>query len=290
MVKKYAVSEALVPLAVSLLSIVVQMLLAEKIGNTTLFKDLATSLAVAGIATVRYDKRTLIYGKEMVADPGLSVEEETIEDALAAAQLLRTNPRINPEKVFIIGHSMGASLAPRIDAEGGNFAGLILMAGTARRLEDVIIDQNAAAMKDLDERARQAAEAQLAPFVAQLRAIYSMTDEEAQATTIDALHVRAYYLKEWGEKPVADYLKDFQKPILVLQGAADFQVSVEADFNAFKAMLANSPQAQFKLYPQLSHVFMTSHFPDIKDFQKEYEVAQNLDQQVATDIIEFIRK
>ncbi|MBQ2481395.1 MAG: prolyl oligopeptidase family serine peptidase, partial [Treponema sp.] len=65
----------------------------------------------------------------MMMKKQITVREETIEDAVTAAGLLRSDGRIDAERIFIVGHSMGAMLAPRIDAEGGNFRGLIMMAG-----------------------------------------------------------------------------------------------------------------------------------------------------------------
>ena len=104
----------------------------EKVFALTPFKDLAEGLAARGIASVRYDKRTFVYGRKM-AKQAITVKEETIDDALAAAHLLRADPRIDPEAVFLIGHSMGAMLAPRIDAEGGDFRALVLLAGSPYR-------------------------------------------------------------------------------------------------------------------------------------------------------------
>ena len=102
----------------------------EKIYKLTPFKDLAEGLAKHGIASIRYDKRSFVYGRKMVKDKKLviTVKEETIQDAVLATELLRKDSRIDSEKIFIIGHSMGGMLAPRIDAEGGNYSGLILMA------------------------------------------------------------------------------------------------------------------------------------------------------------------
>ena len=89
------------------------------------------------MASLRYDKRTFAHGKRLAdALQGcLSVEEEVIRDALCAAALLRAEPLIRPDRVYLLGHSMGGMLAPRIDAEGGAFAGLIFWAGTPRTLD-----------------------------------------------------------------------------------------------------------------------------------------------------------
>ena len=114
----------------------------EQIFKLTPFKDLAEGLAQRGIASVRYDKRTFVHGRKMAKDPaGITVREETVDDAVLAAELIRKDPRIDPDAVFIVGHSMGAMLAPRIDAEGGNFRGLIMMAASPFRLEEIVVKQ-----------------------------------------------------------------------------------------------------------------------------------------------------
>ena len=95
-------------------------------------RDLADGLATHGIASIRYDKRSFAHGRKLMRDKGrlLTVKEETIEDAILATELLRKDNRIDPARIFIVGHSMGGMLAPRIDAEGGNYRGLV---GTMRR-------------------------------------------------------------------------------------------------------------------------------------------------------------
>ena len=88
----------------------------ETIGPNTPFRDLAWGLADRGIAVLRYEKRTRQYAAKMAADRNLTVREETIDDAVLAAALLRTHARIDPARVFVVGHSLGGTLAPRIAA------------------------------------------------------------------------------------------------------------------------------------------------------------------------------
>jgi dipeptidyl aminopeptidase/acylaminoacyl peptidase len=79
----------------------------EKVGKLTPFKDLADGLANRGIAVIRYDKRTYAHKKQFINKPDISVKEETIEDAILATELLRNDSRIDSDKIFIVGHSMG---------------------------------------------------------------------------------------------------------------------------------------------------------------------------------------
>lgn len=119
--------------------------------------------------------------------------------------------------------------------------------------------------------------------------INDMTDEEAMATPLFGNN-KLYYLKEMGEKPVINYLEKLNKPILVLHGEDDFQVSVENDFNKYKEILKNNQQASFKLYPGLNHLFMKSVYNDISKAMKEYKKAQKVEEYVINDIADWIKK
>ncbi|MGG4264519.1 alpha/beta hydrolase family protein [Peribacillus simplex] len=260
----------------------------EKIGNNYPFKDLAEALAERRIAVLRYDKRTFVYGKEMRNDTGLSVKEETIEDAILAANFLRKDSRIDGNKIFIIGHSMGGMLAPRIDAEGGNFAGIIIMAGSPRKLEEIIMNQNNDVLNSLNMFLKMIAKKQIAALSSKFNNIYNLSDEEAKSTKVLGKYVRAYYLKEMGEHPSTNYLKELDKPVLILQGDKDFQVSVEKDFDGYKKLLGDTRNVTFKLYPNLNHLFMPSVYGEILKAKKEYKVAQRIDKQVIKDVFEWI--
>jgi len=264
----------------------------EKVGNTFCFKDLAEGLAKRGIATIRYHKRTFVYGKEMAKNPNddFTVKEETIEDALFAADLLRKDPRINSEKIFALGHSMGGMLLPRIDSEGGNFAGLIIWAASPRKLEEIIIDQQNDFLKDANFLIRWIVGKQVVKLRKKFGRMYDMTDEEAKSTSLFGKHNKVYYLKEWGLKPSINYLKNLTKPILVMQGDADFHVSVEKDFEKYKEILAGRPTASFKLYPNLNHLFMPSVYGNINKASKEYKKAQKVEEYVISDIVDWINR
>ncbi|TLS36841.1 alpha/beta hydrolase family protein [Pseudalkalibacillus caeni] len=258
-----------------------------KVGNNYPFKDLAEGLSAKGIAVLRYDKRTFVYGKEMKKDTGISVKEETIEDAILAANYLRKDTRIDPSNIFVIGHSMGGMLAPRIDAEGGNFSGIIIMAGSPRKMEDIMIDQNNTVLDSLNKLLKLVAKKQIASLSSKLANMYNLTDEKAKSTKILG-NIRAYYFKEMGEHPAPNYLRELTKPVLILHGEKDFQSSVEKDFNGYKNILSEKPHATFKLYPNLNHAFMPSVYGEILKAKKEYKVAQHVDNQVINDISDWI--
>ena len=265
----------------------------EKVGNCYTFRDMAEGFAKRGVATIRYNKRTKIYGKQMVKSPdaaNMTVWDETIEDAIFATEKIKKDPRIDPDNVFIAGHSMGAMLAPRIDAEGGNYKGLILLAGSPRKLEEIMIEQQDNAIKDFNPVIKWIANKQIKKFRANLNGMYEMSDEQAKKTNFLGKYNKVYYLKEWGEKPAFNYLKDLTKPILITQGDADFHVSVEHDYDKYKEIMANKPNATFKLYPGLNHLFMPTVFGNkVSKGLKEYKKPQKVAEYVMDDVAAWVK-
>src|ERR1041385_1390797 len=106
----------------------------ETIGSNKPFKDLAWGLASKGIAILRYEKRTKQYGAKLVALPNLTAKEEVVDDALAAVEVLRKTEGIDAKRIFVLGHSLGGMLVPRIGRLDPNIAGLISLAGATRAL------------------------------------------------------------------------------------------------------------------------------------------------------------
>ena len=261
----------------------------EKVGKLTPFRDLAHGLAAHGIASVRYDKRTFAHAFKLLRDKSLTVtvKEETIEDAILATELLRGDPRIDPANIFIIGHSMGAMLAPRVDKEGGNYRGLILLAGTPRRLEEVMVEQNNEVLAEMKGLARRLVEKQMKKLNGTFDGLYEMSDEDAKKKKLGG-GVTLYYFKEMGEPPVESYLKNLKKPILVMQGEKDFQVKADTDFRLYKELLADHPNASFILYENLNHAFVPSVYGSISKAKQEYGVEQHIGENVIADIARWI--
>lgn len=260
----------------------------EKVLKLTPFKDLADGLAAHGIASIRYDKRTFVHGRKMMKAnaSGMSVREETIEDVLLALRLLRSDKRIDSNNIFLLGHSMGAMLAPRIDAEGGNVKALIMMAGTPHRLEEIVLRQLRQSrsgnpmlgiVTGIEERY----------FARRFKGLYDLSDEDAKKKKF-AGNVTLYYFKEMGQKTAADYLLESSKPALIMQGGRDFQVLADDDFKAFKELLAGRDNITYKLYPELNHCFVPAIYDDILKASREYGVERHIGEDVISDIAEFI--
>ena len=259
----------------------------EKVYKLTPFKDLAEGLAKHGIASLRYDKRSFAHGLKMMKESTITVKEETIEDAVLAAELLKQHPNVDSERVFIAGHSMGGMLAPRIDAEGGNFRGLILLAGSPRKLEDIMLYQTREMIPLSGKLVRFILEKQVKTLEATFADLYTIGDEEAKTKKMGG-GTTLYYFKEMGNHPVEGYLSQLTKPILVMQGGKDFQVKADVDFALYKELLANHPDVTFRLYENLNHCFVPSVYGRIDKAKQEYKVEQHIGEDVISDIADWI--
>ena len=257
----------------------------EKVMKLTPLKDLAEGLASRGAATLRYDKRTFAYARKL-AKTSPTVKEETIDDALLAIGLLRGDARIDPARIFLLGHSLGAMLAPRIDAEGGNAAGLILMAGTPYRLEEVVLRQLRQSGKGRG-LLRRIVGLEYKIFSKKFSGLYEMSDEEARKKKF-AGNLSLYYFKEMGRKTAAEYLAESDKPVLLLQGEKDFQVLADDDFRQFRNLLAGRGNTFFRLYPGLNHLFVTAIYDDVLKAREEYGTERHIGSEVIGDIADFV--
>jgi dienelactone hydrolase len=216
----------------------------ETIGPNRPFLDLAEGLASRGIAVLRYDKRSFVYGRQMASMQNLTVEQEVIVDAIGAVTLLQHQPGINSRRVFLLGHSLGGYLAPRIAQQDPAIAGLIILAGNARPVPELILQQN----RELGATPQQLA--QLKQEIARIQAL-----KPGQATSAQILGVPAsYWLDLKNYNPVVA-AKALHIPMLILQGGRDFQVT-KTDFDLWKAGLAGKSNANFHYYPDLNHLFM----------------------------------
>ncbi|MFZ0968265.1 MAG: alpha/beta fold hydrolase [Candidatus Acidiferrales bacterium] len=228
----------------------------ETIGPNETFKDLAWGLATKGVAVLRYTRRIKKYGAKWSDDPSAyTVNDEVINDAQAAVDLLSKQPKINSKRVFVLGHSWGGYLAPRIVTGDPQVYGIIIFAGSARPLEKMIVEQlqyfSTLPRGSSEQLQKQLAAAEQSEKQIENPELKSGDTIELMGAKVDA----TYFLDLRGYDPPAVAAK-LSIPILVLQGGRDYQVR-DADFAAWKKSLEGKPSVEFKRYADLNHLFQT---------------------------------
>ncbi len=260
----------------------------ETIGDNKPFKDLAWGLASQNIAVLRYVKRTKQYGAQS-APPGVSltVKEEVTDDAEAAVALLASRPEINSEQIYVLGHSLGGMLAPRIAAGDKQVAGIIIAAGTTRPLEVVIVDQikylSTLPGPNQEELKRQLPQAEKAKAEIESPGL----KPDASISVVGANVPGSYFLDLRNYHP-AEVAAQLHIPILVLQGGRDYQVT-RADYQLWQSALSNDPHATLKFYPELTHLFMDVQRPGPAS-PADYSVAGHVAPEVVNDIAQWVNR
>lgn len=251
------------------------------VGSTTPYKDIAYGLAALGIASIRYDKRTYAHMAAMMQNTDLiiSIKEETTEDALLATELLKNDPRIDSDNVFIIGHNLGGMMAPRIDNEGGNYKGFVLVGSSPRKLEEILIDQNNDNYAKMNLLLKILYKSASTKFNDSFRGLYRLSDEKAKKKFIGT-GATAYYFKDIGEHTITAYLDQLNKPMLIIQGDKDKQVKVDKDFNGYKELLKDRDNVSYKLYENLNHCLV----PEVEE-----SIEQHVDDEIINDIANWMK-
>ena len=253
----------------------------QTIGLNTPFRDLAWGLASQGVAVLRYDKRTLLYGQQMVDLP-ITVQEESVEDAVLAADFLRQQPEINAEQVYIIGHSLGGTLIPRIAEQDQASAGFVIMAGATRPMEDLIVEQTRY-IAELDGKISEQEQAQITELEAQVATIKSA--ELDQTTPLTAtLGVPASYWLDLRDYQPAFAAQTIERPLLIIQGGRDYQVTAE-DYATWQAALEGRANVAFIDYPNLNHLFMAG---EGRSEPAEYSAPNRVDPTMINDLAQWI--
>ncbi|MFD2583561.1 DUF3887 domain-containing protein [Pedobacter vanadiisoli] len=255
----------------------------ETVGANKPFKDLAGGLASKGIGSVRYVKRTLIYPNEFVSP--YTVKEEVLDDAGAAIAIAKTAVGADPKNIFVFGHSLGGMLAPKMATLSPDLAGIILAAAPARKLTDVIVDQNQY-MFDQANDTTAAFKKQLADAMIEIdKSRISQLGTTIKPDSI-ILGLPAKYWADLNSYNQVVTAKSLSKPrIYVLQGGNDFQVS-KTDFDLWNEALGKKKNVTLKFYPDLNHLLSPQSG---KGTMAQYQAAASVSDVLVNDLVLWIK-
>ncbi|WP_367381688.1 alpha/beta fold hydrolase [Stenotrophomonas cyclobalanopsidis] len=251
----------------------------ETIGASRPFLDIARGLAAQGIAVLRYDKRTLARPQDFQGG-NFTVDDETTDDAVAALTALAADPRIDGRRVFVLGHSQGGMLAPRIASRWPQARGAILWAAPARTLLELLPEQNRYLLS-LDGDISAPEQAFLDKLDAQIAAARGSAPVAASELP---LGVPQTFWKSIEAVNARADAKALGRPLLMLHGGRDFQVP-DADWQLWKQALQGRKDVQWLAYPALNHIGVAGTGPSSL---KEYAQPGHVDPALIADVARWV--
>jgi uncharacterized protein len=259
----------------------------ETIGRSKPLKDLAWGLASAGIAVLRFEKVTHAHPAECAASPAFTLTDEYVPQALAGLRLLGEHPAIDPARLYLAGHSLGGSVAPRVAAAaaaGPAVAGMVILAGGAMPQHWSAVRQFRY-LATLSPGAAAALQPALDAITAQAKAVDDPGLSAATPRETLPFGVPApYWLDLRGYDPPTAAAA-LNKPMLILQGGRDYQATVDDDLSLWKAALGTRPDVAIRVYPADNHLFFPGSGPSSPE---EYEPAQHMDSEVIAGIASWL--
>jgi hypothetical protein len=258
----------------------------ESNGPNRPFLDIAVGLAARGIATLRYDKRTLDYPASI--DPRtFTPTDEYVPDALAAIRLLEHEPAINPHLIFVLGHSQGGTYAPLIAKDAPEVAGVVLLAAAAEPLGAAILRQ-VRYLATLPGTIGPQAERELPEITviaSQMDDAAALEKDNPGMNILDGTSP-AYYLSALRYHEVAT-ARAIPQPLLLLQGDRDYQVTVANDLDVWLRALVGRSGVTVMQFPPADHLFLDGTG---RPTPLEYDKPGHIDPKVTPTIASWIER
>jgi alpha-beta hydrolase superfamily lysophospholipase len=247
--------------------------------------EIVDGLSEAGFVGVRYDPRGIGQTKAGadLLDRGFDAR---VADARAILSYLQDRPEVDPGRTAVIGHSEGGVIALVLAAEGEpSPRAVALLACPGRPLDALIEDQISWQARELalDDTVRDAQLTRFREFTARVRAGGDWQENEVPAEIYASMRQRRWFGELLAQEPTALIARS-RSAVLVAQGTADRQVSVEADAEPLAtAAWAAGKSCELKIYPGLDHLFKSAEGrPALGDYALRRAVSGRLIHDLAT--------
>lgn len=236
-------------------------------------KKLAEGLASNGIASFRYDKRTVKQIKKEKIDPNTTFDD-FVTDAKTVITYFKSKNQFS--NIYVAGHSQG-SLVGLLATENNDINGFISIAGAGQNIGDVIIEQvNTTAPQFSEDTIR---------IITQLKKGELTKDFPLALSSLFNIETQPFLISWMAYKPT-DIISKLTIPILIINGTKDLQVSIEE-----AKLLANANKnTRLEFIENMNHVLFTIE-GDVPENYKSYnESSRQINPQLITVIVDFIKR
>ncbi len=213
--------------------------------NASTYKLIAEGLAAKGITTLRVDKRGM-FGSAGAADPGAVTIFDYAADVRSWVEVARR--QTGAPCVWLLGHSEGGLVALTTSLHSEGICGLVLVATAGRPMGQVYRDQLKANSVDA------ATLKEALPAIDALEAGRHVDPSTIDPALLPQLspQIQDFLISEFSLDP-ARLIANYHKPVLIMQGERDMQMSI-SDAERLKQA---APIASLLLLPDTNHVLKT---------------------------------
>jgi hypothetical protein len=213
------------------------------------FRQIAEALASRGVAVLRVDDRGIekSTGRDTLKT---ATSADFADDVRAQVDYLRKRKEIDPARIALVGHSEGGMIAPMVAASDPRIAAIVLMAGSGKRGDEILLYQqnqaiDASGMLADEEKAKQHAE-----HAENLR-------KAAQGDPSAPEALRSAWMRYFLTYDPLPTIRKVRQPILILQGELDRQVTADqAEMIAKAAREAGNRDVSARVFTGLNHLFL----------------------------------
>lgn len=242
------------------------------VGATRFFEHLAQELADMGVASIRYEKRSFVYGEAE------TVYDEVVADAVAAVELLSKNEQINDQAIVVLGHGFGALVTPYIaDESNGLVSGMILLGSRPESYARQLLED-----ADLSGLSREEASL-LNDTVRNLR-----RKTEAEVRGMEMFGRDGYYYWDMEQHNHVLLIMNLELPTYIVQGRNDANVTENEGWRTWAEELKNYGQfVSYQSYRGLNHMLANDLSVD-QNGNPQYAIDAGIEVTAVRDLANWI--
>lgn len=263
------------------------------IGGTKSFKDLAQGLATAGFVVLRMEKPSAVVAFKQMVTKSITLEDEYIVPLRAALSHLATHSSVDAKNIFLLGASLGGTVAPRLCAASPvPIRGIVSLAGASKPMDQAMVAQLRYLNEHFPRKDQEKHQREVQLFEEVRRVIEAGGPEKGEKDPTKELPfpLPLRYLRDLYENDPVEVASNLEVPMLVCHGKRDWQVGMD-QFERWKEGLKVREEAvghEFRLYEDVGHTMTPVEEEKFGSWQ--YAEPAHVKEELVKDVIDFVRR